>query len=182
MGLLSSRDIAHTTWKFCRVRVGVVVVVLQRAAVLWQNLVGFCCGIAAAFALMGMMLFRVRMNRLTRQLSLRSKKRLAERTRIAQELHEHFCRFPEGLDATSRGKRLAGDDARQSASESLLEHAGAGYSRSRNTVQDAVIGLGVPRIWSSIFRIGGASARERPLSGDCWRNSAISGGHCDDVI
>jgi ligand-binding sensor domain-containing protein/signal transduction histidine kinase len=54
---------------------------------LWQTW-WFRSAIVAACALVVMLVYRIRMRQLTRRLNLRFEERLAERTRIAQELHD----------------------------------------------------------------------------------------------
>lgn len=67
----------------------VAAVVVPGGVVFWRR--GWfraAAGLALALALMA--LYRFRLRRLTRQLNLRFEERLAERTRIAQEIHDTF--------------------------------------------------------------------------------------------
>src|SRR5882762_694451 len=67
---------------------GVIFVAITKGRpVFWQTW-WFLLGISAALGLAIVMLFRARMHKVTRQLSLRLEERLAQRTCIAQELHD----------------------------------------------------------------------------------------------
>jgi ligand-binding sensor domain-containing protein/signal transduction histidine kinase len=72
---------------------------------LWQAWWFRAACVAAAIAVM-IGLYRARLGRLTRQLNLRSEERLAERTRIAQELHDTLL---QGFLSTSMQVHVAAD-------------------------------------------------------------------------
>jgi len=116
---------------------GVVVVAITKGRpVFWQTW-WFLLGIAAAFALMGMMLFRVRMNRLTRRLSLRLEERLAERTRIAQELHDTLLQdfLSASMQLHVANDQLADDAPAKAQVNRVLDMMGRVIQEGRNTVQ-----------------------------------------------
>ena len=72
---------------------------------LWQTW-WFRAGVVLACAGAIMAFYRLRMHRLTRQLSLRFEERLAERTRIAQELHDTLL---QGFLSASMQVHVAAD-------------------------------------------------------------------------
>src|SRR5882724_11545002 len=116
---------------------GVVVVAITKGRpVFWQTW-WFLLGIAAAFALMGMMLFRVRMNRLTRQLSLRLEERLAERTRIAQELHDTLLQdfLSASMQLHVANDQLTVDSPAKPLVTRVLDMMGRAIEEGRKTVQ-----------------------------------------------
>jgi hypothetical protein len=113
-----------------------VVAIIKGRPVFWQTW-WFLLGTAAAFALMGMMLFRVRMNRVTRQLSLRLEERLAERTRIAQELHDTLLQdfLSASMQLHVANDQLADDAPAKAQVNRVLDMMGRVIQEGRNTVQ-----------------------------------------------
>src|SRR5262249_16332499 len=63
------------------------VAVTKGRPILWQNW-WFMLSSAAVFVVMGFTIFRVRLQEANRLMTLRGEERIAERTRIAQELHD----------------------------------------------------------------------------------------------
>jgi ligand-binding sensor domain-containing protein/signal transduction histidine kinase len=92
-------------------------------------------GLALALALAG--LYRMRVHRVTRQLSVRFEERLAERTRIAQELHDTLL---QGFLSASMQLHVAVDRMGESSPErrslaSVLELIGRVIEEGRNAVR-----------------------------------------------
>jgi histidine kinase/histidine kinase/DNA gyrase B/HSP90-like ATPase len=113
-----------------------VVAIIKGRTVFWQTW-WFLLGIAAAFALMGMMLFRLRMNRVTRLLSLRLEERLAERTRIAQELHDTLLQdfLSASMQLHVANDQMADDAPAKAQVNRVLDMMGRVIQEGRNTVQ-----------------------------------------------
>ncbi len=102
----------------------------------WQTW-WFLLGAAIALALAATMLFRVKMNRATQQLSLRLEERLAERTRVAEQLHDTLLQDFLGV---SMQLHLADDqlDSNSPAKPPLtraLEMMATAIQEGRNTLQ-----------------------------------------------
>jgi len=98
----------------------------------WFRLLG---ALAVALVLIG--LYRMRLHRLTRQLSVRFEERLAERTRIAQELHDTLL---QGFLSASMQLHLAVDRMPENAPErgslaSVLALIGRVIEEGRNAVR-----------------------------------------------
>ena len=97
----------------------------------------FLLGAAVAFALAVLMIFRTRMNQLTRQHSLRLEERLAERTRIAQELHDTLLQdfLSVSMQLNVANDRLPVDSPAKPLVTRSLEMMGRVIEAGRNTVQ-----------------------------------------------
>jgi len=78
----------------------------------WQTW-WFQLAIALACGLTALLLYRLRLHRLTRRLNLRFEERLAERTRIAQELHDTLL---QGFLSTSMQLHLVADSLPEDSS------------------------------------------------------------------
>ena len=104
--------------------------------VFWQTW-WFLLGITGAFALALAMLFRARMHQVTRQLSLRLEERLAERTRIAQELHDTLLQdfLSVSMQLHVANDQLAGDSPAKPIVTRVLDLMGHVIEKGRNTVQ-----------------------------------------------
>ena len=116
---------------------GVIVVAITKGRpVFWQTW-WFILGIAIAFALMGVVLFRIRMHGVTRQLSLRLEERLAERTRIAQELHDTLLQdfLSASMQLHVANDQMADDSPAKAQVNRVLEMMGRVIQEGRNTVQ-----------------------------------------------
>jgi signal transduction histidine kinase len=164
---------------------GVIVVAITRGRpVFWQTW-WFIPGIAIAFALMGVMLFRIRMHRVTRQLSLRLEERLAERTRIAQELHDTLLQdfLSASMQLHVANDQMADDAPAKAQVNRVLEMMGRVIQEGRNTVQglrssdwgSEDLGQAFSRIQQELavtkrarFRVivGGIARPLRPVIGD----------------
>ena len=110
--------------------------VIERA--FWQTW-WFQTSCLLACVLIILLLYRLRMYRLTRQLNIRFQERLGERTRIAQELHDTLLQSFHGLmlrfqtvDEMLPARPL---DAKQ-ALEGALDRADQALTESRNAIQD----------------------------------------------
>jgi signal transduction histidine kinase len=116
---------------------GVIVVAITKGRpVFWQTW-WFLLGTAVAVALIGVMLFRVRMHRVTRQLNLRLEERLAERTRIAQELHDTLLQdfLSASMQLHVANDQLADDSPGKIQVNRVLDMMGRLIHEGRNTVQ-----------------------------------------------
>jgi signal transduction histidine kinase len=116
---------------------GVIVVAITKGRpVFWQTW-WFLLGITASFAAAVVMLFLARMRSVTRQLSLRLEERLAERTRIAQELHDTLLQ--DFLSASMQlhvvNDQLAADSPAKPLVTRVLDMMGRAIEEGRNTVQ-----------------------------------------------
>jgi len=114
----------------------IVVAVTNGRPVFWQTW-WFLLGIAAAFALAIVMLFRARMHKVTRQLSVRLEERLAERTRIAQQLHDTLLQdfLSVSMQLHVANDQLAGDSPAKPIVTRVLDLMGHVIEEGRNTVQ-----------------------------------------------
>ena len=112
------------------------VVELEIAPFVWQTRwFRLFCFIAAV--LLGLMLFRVRLYRITDKLNLRFEERLAERTRIAQELHDSLL---QGVVGASMQLDVAIDRLPENISEKqslskVLHNMKRVIEEGRNTVR-----------------------------------------------
>jgi signal transduction histidine kinase len=102
----------------------------------WQTW-WFLLGAAAALALVVVMIFRVRMHQMTRQHSLRFEERLAERTRIAQELHDTLLQdfLSVSMQLNVANDQLAVDSPAKAPVTRVLEMMGRVIEEGRNTLQ-----------------------------------------------
>jgi len=116
---------------------GVIAVAITRGRpALWQTW-WFLAGVSISLALAVVVVFNVRMHRVSRQLSLRLEERLAERNRIAQELHDTLL---QGFLSVSMQLHVANDQlAVDSPAKPLVSRAldmmGRVIDEGRNTVQ-----------------------------------------------
>ena len=116
---------------------GVIIVAITKGrAVFWQTW-WFLFGIALAIVLIGMMVFRIRMHRVTRQLTLRLEERLAERTRIAQELHDTLLQdfLSTSMQLHVASDQLEDDSPAKVQVNRVLGMMGRVIQEGRNTVQ-----------------------------------------------
>ncbi len=116
---------------------GVVAVTITKGRpVFWQTW-WFLLGAMGAFALAVMVLFRVRMHRATQQHSLRLEERLAERTRIAQELHDTLLQdfLSVSMQLHVANDQLAVDSPAKPLVSRVLDLMGRVIEEGRNTVQ-----------------------------------------------
>jgi signal transduction histidine kinase len=115
---------------------GVIVVAITKGrAVFWQT-GWFMLGSAAAFGLAVVMLFRLRMQKVTRQHTLLLEERLAERTRIAQELHDTLLQdfLSVSMQLHVANDQLASDSPARPIVRRILDLMGRIIAESRNTV------------------------------------------------
>ncbi|MBN9658042.1 MAG: hypothetical protein J0H49_07675 [Acidobacteria bacterium] len=104
----------------------------------WQTW-WFQLGGAATVLLIGVALYRLRMMQLTRQLNMRFEERLAERTRIAQDLHDTLL---QGLLSASMQLHVAADALPEdSAAKPRLERILSLMARVNEEGRKAVQGL-----------------------------------------
>jgi signal transduction histidine kinase len=116
---------------------GVIVVAITKGRpVFWQTW-WFLLGIAAAFALAVVALFLVRMRGVTHQLNLRLEERLAERMRIAQELHDTLLQdfLSASMQLHVANDQLAVDSPAKPLVIRVLGMMGRVIEEGRNTVQ-----------------------------------------------
>jgi signal transduction histidine kinase len=116
---------------------GVIVVAITRGRpVFWQTW-WFLMGITIACALAVVMLFHVRMHRVTQELSLRLEERLAERTRIAQELHDTLLQdfLSASMQLHVANDQLGVDSPAKPLVTRVLDMMGRAIEEGRNTVQ-----------------------------------------------
>jgi signal transduction histidine kinase len=114
----------------------IVVTVTKGRPVFWQTW-WFLLGIAAAMALAGVTLFRIRMYAVTRQMDLRLEERLAERTRIARELHDTLLQdfLSASMQLHVANDQLANDSPAKPYVSRVLDIMGRVIQEGRNTVQ-----------------------------------------------
>jgi signal transduction histidine kinase len=114
-----------------------VVAITKGRPVFWQTWWFLVCA-AAALALGVATLFRVRMHKVKRQLSLRLEERFAERTRIARELHDTLLQSFHGLllrfQAATNLLPERPAEARETL-ESAIEQAAQAITEGRDAVQ-----------------------------------------------
>ena len=116
---------------------GVIVVAITKGRpVFWQT-GWFLLGIAVAFAFAVVTLFRLRMYRVTRQLNLRLEERLAERTRLAQELHDTLLQdfLSASMQLHVANEQLAVDSPAKPLVTRVLDMMGRVIEEGRNTLQ-----------------------------------------------
>jgi signal transduction histidine kinase len=116
---------------------GVVAVAITKGRpVFWQTW-WFLLGMAVAFGLAGMALFRARMRRVKQQLNLRLEERLAERTKIAQELHDTLLQdfLSVSMQLHVANDHLAVDSPAKPMLSRALAITGRILEEGRNTVQ-----------------------------------------------
>ena len=116
---------------------GVIVVAITKGRpAVWQTW-WVLLDAAVAFALAVAVLFRVRMHNVTRQLSLRLEERLAERTRIAQELHDTLLQdfLSVSMQLHVANDQLAVDSPAKPLVARALDMMGRVIEGGRNTVQ-----------------------------------------------
>jgi hypothetical protein len=114
----------------------VVVAVTKGRPVFWQSW-WFLLDATVAFALAVVALFRIRMRQVTRQLTLRLEERLAERTRIAQQLHDTLLQdfLSVSMQLHVANDQLAVDSPAKALVTRVLEMMGRVVQEGRNTVQ-----------------------------------------------
>ena len=115
---------------------GVIVVAITKGrAVFWQT-GWFMLGSAAAFGLAVVMLFRLRMQKVTRQHTLLLEERLAERTRIAQVLHDTLLQdfVSVSMQLHVANDQLPGDSPAKPIVTRILSLMGRVIEESRNAV------------------------------------------------
>jgi signal transduction histidine kinase len=115
---------------------GVIVVAITKGrAVFWQT-GWFMLGSGVAFGLAVMMLFRLRMQKVARQHTLLLEERLAERTRIAQELHDTLLQdfLSVSMQLHVANDQLASDSPAKAIVNRVLDLMGRVIEESRNTV------------------------------------------------
>src|SRR5882762_10345276 len=116
---------------------GVIFVAITKGRpVFWQTW-WFLLDISAASGLAIVMLFRARMHKVTRQLSLRLEERLAERARIAQELHDTLLQdfLSVSMQLHAANDQLADDSPAKPIVTRVLDLMGHVIEEGRNTVQ-----------------------------------------------
>jgi signal transduction histidine kinase len=117
---------------------GVIVVAITKGRpVFWQTW-WFVLGIAATFALAIVTLFRLRVRRVSEQLSLRLEERVNERTRIARDLHDTLLQSFHGLmlnfQAAYNLLPTRPDDAQKTLG-SAIDQAARAITQGRDAVQ-----------------------------------------------
>jgi signal transduction histidine kinase len=115
---------------------GVVVVAITRGRVIFWQTGWFMLGSAAAFGLAAVMLFRLRMQKMSRRHTLLLEERLAERTRIAQELHDTLLQdfLSVSMQLHVANDQLASDSPAKPIVTRILDLIGRVIEESRNTV------------------------------------------------
>ena len=103
---------------------------------LWQTS-WFRLGCVACVGLVVLLVYRVRMHRLTRLLNIRFEERLAERTRIAQELHDTFL---QGVVSVSMQLHVAAEQLPDNSPvranlNRILQLTGRVVEEGRNTLR-----------------------------------------------
>ena len=116
---------------------GVIAVsVVKGAPVFWQRWwFMLVCGLACLSALLAF--YNYRLHRLTRQLNLRFEERLAERTRVAQELHDTFLQsvISASMQLSVAVERLPEDLPAKPALAHVLDVLGQVLEEGRNALQ-----------------------------------------------
>lgn len=116
---------------------GVIAVAITKGRpVFWQTW-WFLLSSAAAFALAAVTLFRARMQKANRQHTLLLEERLAERTRIAQELHDTLLQdfLSASMQLHVANDQLAVDSPAKPLVTHVLDMMGRAIEEGRNTVQ-----------------------------------------------
>jgi signal transduction histidine kinase len=116
---------------------GVIAVAITKGRPAFWQTWRFLVGIGAALALAVVTLFRVRMHRVTQELSLRLEERLGERTRIAQELHDTLLQdfLSASMQLHVANDQLAADSPAKPLVGRVLDVMGRAIEEGRNTVQ-----------------------------------------------
>ena len=114
----------------------IVLAVTKGRPVFWQTW-WFQLGTTVALTLAGAMLFRMRVYRVTRQMNLRLEERLAERTRIAQQLHDTLLQdfLSASMQLHVANDQLADDSPAKPYVNRVLDMMGRVIREGRNTVQ-----------------------------------------------
>ena len=116
---------------------GVIVVATTKGRPAFWQAWWFLLSVAIVCALGAVTLFRVRMHRVTQELSLRLEERLAERTRIAQELHDTLLQdfLSASMQLHVANDQLALDSPAKPLVTRVLDMMGRAIEEGRNTVQ-----------------------------------------------
>jgi signal transduction histidine kinase len=116
---------------------GVIVVAITKGRPAFWQTWWFLLGMTIACALAVVTLFRVRMRRVTQELSLRLEERLAERTRIAQELHDTLLQdfLSASMQLHVANDQLTVDSPAKPLVTRVLDMMGRAIEEGRNTVQ-----------------------------------------------
>jgi len=116
---------------------GVIVVAITKGMPAFWQTWWFLLAVTAAFVLAALALFRLRMLQVTRQLNLRLEERLAERTRIAQELHDTLLQdfLSVSMQLHVANDQLAVDSPAKPLVARVLDMMGRVIQEGRNTVQ-----------------------------------------------
>ena len=112
------------------------VAVTKGRPVFWQTW-WFLLGAGMALAVAATVLFRVKMNRATQQLSLRLEERLAERTRVAEQLHDTLLQDFLGVSMQLHlaDDQLDDDSPAKPLVSRALEMMARAIQEGRNTLQ-----------------------------------------------
>jgi signal transduction histidine kinase len=116
---------------------GVLVVAITKGRPVFWHTWWFLLGAGIMLAVALVMLYRVRMNRVTQQLSLRLEERLVERTRVAQELHDTLLQDFLGVSMQLHAvnDQLGVDSPAKLLLTRALEMMGSAIQEGRNTLQ-----------------------------------------------
>jgi anti-sigma regulatory factor (Ser/Thr protein kinase) len=116
---------------------GVVAVVVSKGRPLFWQTWWFLLGVALVSALAVTVLFRLRLRTVTRQLAIRLEERLAERTRIAQELHDTLLQdfLSASMQLHVANDQLPIDSPAKPLVSRVLDMMGRVIEEGRNTVQ-----------------------------------------------
>jgi signal transduction histidine kinase len=114
----------------------VAVAITKGLPVFWETW-WFLLGVAVASVLAGMALFRARMRRVKQQLNIRLEERLAERTKIAQELHDTLLQdfLSVSMQLHVANDHLPVDSPAKPMLTRALAMTGRIIEEGRNTVQ-----------------------------------------------
>ena len=116
---------------------GVIVVAITKGRPAYWQTWWFLLCVWGALALAIVTIFRVRMHRVTQELSLRLEERLAERTRIAQELHDTLLQdfLSASMQLHVANDQLAVDSPAKPLVSRVLDMMGRAIEEGRKTVQ-----------------------------------------------
>ena len=116
---------------------GVIVVAITKGRPLFWQTWWFALSGAVALALAVVMLFRLRMLQFTKQMNMRFEERLAERTRIAQELHDTLLQgfLSVSMQMHVVNDHLAVDSPEKPLVSRILELMGQVIEEGRNSVR-----------------------------------------------
>jgi signal transduction histidine kinase len=116
---------------------GVIAVAITKGRPAFWQTWWFLLATLAALSLAGAALFRMRMRKVTRQLSLRLEERLAERTRIAQELHDTLLQdfLSVSMQLHVANDQLSADSPVKPLLTRVLDMMGSVIEEGRNTLQ-----------------------------------------------